>query len=94
MRLLGISDEELRSIRIGAIVRHGQDSPVSVLQIFPQFIIEFFAPNALTAFSSISWISCLDHEPFDISMEDAAIIITRSAQSQKILQNDLLKGQK
>ena len=85
MRLLSICDEELRCIRIWAVICHGKDSSRRVFQVFSQLIFKLPAPNGRTSFPSVCRISRLDHESFDVSMEDTAIIVVTRAESKKVL---------
>lgn len=51
MRLFCIGYEELRLVRVGTGVRHGNDTTIVKLQRGPQFVFEGFSPYALATFS-------------------------------------------
>lgn len=44
-------------------------------QRWMEFILEITAPNRFTSRSCTSWISSLDHESFDDTMENMPVII-------------------
>jgi hypothetical protein len=55
------------------------------------FISERFLPNALAAFACSSGIPGLDHEPFDVAVKEAAIIVVGSAERKEVLLKKLHK---
>lgn len=85
MRLFGVCYEELRSIRVGTIVGHGNNASHGMFQFFLQFIFKLALPNTCSSFPCVGWISSLNHEPFYVPMEETSIIVAWSSECKKIL---------
>ena len=45
----------------------------------PNFVREWCAPDALAAFASARWVTCLDHEPPYVTVEYTIIKVARCA---------------
>lgn len=52
---------------------------------FLKLVFELFAPNRFTALSCVCWVACLHNEAFDISDEDASVVIIRCAKGEEVL---------
>mmetsp|Transcript_75896 Transcript_75896/g.158259 ORF Transcript_75896/g.158259 Transcript_75896/m.158259 type:complete len:672 (+) Transcript_75896:34-2049(+) len=78
-------DEELRPVRVRARIRHGEREGTIVLEGPVEFVLEFASPNTFSASAIALWISSLDHEALDDSVEDDAVVITIVRMNSEIL---------
>lgn len=79
LRLLTLpSRKELRSIRVGPRICHGQREGAVVLQVPMEFILELTSPNALATCSITLWVTRLDHEALNHPVEDDVVLRSRS----------------
>ncbi len=58
------------------------------LQCIDDFIFERPSVNGLAAFAGSCWVSSLDHELLNVSVELRVVIVSRSAESEEILQSE------
>lgn len=80
MRRLVKRDEELRAVRPGALVGHGHDAALRVLQRWLDFVTEDPAPDAATAFGVVGWggdsgRAGLRHEGWDEPVEGRGVVV-------------------
>jgi hypothetical protein len=85
MGILIVQNEELRRISVGPPIGHRHDPPLIVPQRFYYFVVKEFAINRLTALPGPCRVAALHHKLFDIPVKHRPIVITRRAQSQKVL---------
>lgn len=67
-------NEELRSIRIGTRIRHGERSFALVLEGGHEFVFEFRPVDATAAAAGARRVAALDHEAFDDAVEDYVVV--------------------
>ena len=48
---------------------------------------EFSAPNRAATLTRAGGVPRLDHEPFDVSVEQVVVVVVGSAEGKKVLEN-------
>jgi hypothetical protein len=81
---LGVSDEELGSVGVGALVNHAQHAAGTKSQVFTKLVSKVLAEYALASLASACRVAALNHERLYVSVECTAIVVTTCAQSKKI----------
>ena len=69
------SDEELATVGAWSGIRHRQDTWAIKGVRADAFIFKVLTPDRLPAHASASWVAALDHELFNDTVEDDAIVI-------------------
>jgi len=77
--LFGIGDEKLTAICVRPLVGQTNHPSFVMLQVFAQFVLEHLAPYALAALASVSRISRLHDETFDVSVEYTPVVVVAGA---------------
>lgn len=77
----GGGDEELGAVGSRTGVRHGENPRSAVAEIRMEFIGKLVTRTAASAFG---WITTLEHEAFDHTMECHAIVITALGKIEKV----------
>lgn len=84
VRLLGVRDEELLLVGIGAAVRHRHDASAIVPILRMKFIVKSPTPNTFTAFASTRGVTSLHHKSLHVTMKYSTIVRATRAEGQKI----------
>ena len=74
-RVFTVGDEKLWSVLVLATVSHAQDTSLVVSEVFNDFIFEGNTVNWLATFARAAGITCLDDEPFDITVDYCPFVI-------------------
>lgn len=65
-----------------------QINPVKCyLQSSAKFVSKLCAPDRVSAFARSCGVACLNHEAFDVAVEQVVIIVSARTQCQKVLLN-------
>lgn len=78
-------DEELRGICAGSFIRHADDSARVVPQRRSDLVLEWLAPYRDAAFGSGRRRAGLDHEGWDETVEEGAIVVAGGAEGEEVL---------
>ena len=70
------SDEELRSICVGASVGHAHHKRTIVFQHRMEFVFKFATPNALSSSPCTCGVTSLNHKLLYHTVEDMSIVVT------------------
>jgi hypothetical protein len=81
----GEGDEELRGICAGPFIRHADDPARVVPQGWSDLVLEWLAPYRDSAFGSRRRRAGLDHEGWDETVEEGAIIVAGGAEGEEVL---------
>eukprot|EP00036_Acanthoecidae_sp_10tr_P008836 CAMPEP_0182918896 /NCGR_PEP_ID=MMETSP0105_2-20130417/2358_1 /TAXON_ID=81532 ORGANISM="Acanthoeca-like sp., Strain 10tr" /NCGR_SAMPLE_ID=MMETSP0105_2 /ASSEMBLY_ACC=CAM_ASM_000205 /LENGTH=150 /DNA_ID=CAMNT_0025056019 /DNA_START=521 /DNA_END=973 /DNA_ORIENTATION=+ len=84
-RSLGVCDEELRAVGVGASIGHRHHPTLVVSQVVHDLVLKLVAPDGLATFAGTSGVAGLHHKPFDVAMYQHAVVIPAGAQCKKIL---------
>lgn len=74
----------LATIRIGPAVRHAQYSSSRVLQVRLDLVLELLAINGTSASSSASRVTALDHEIWDHTVENEAVVVAALSELREV----------
>ena len=84
VRVLGVGDEELRSVRVGPAVGHRDDAPHGVLLVGVDLVVELAPPDALAALARARGVAALQHEALDVAVEERVVVVARRGEREKV----------
>lgn len=77
--------KELAAVGVRPCVGHCENSGPSEFQVWMKFVFKLFAIDGCTTSTCARWITPLDHEVLDDSVELGAIVVTSTSQLSKVL---------
>ena len=82
--MLGVGDEELRPVRVGPAVGHGDDAPHGVLLVGVDLVVELAPPDALAALARARGVAALQHEALDVAVEERVVVVARRGEREEV----------
>lgn len=76
MRRSSQTNKELTAIRSRTAIRHGQNTLAGMFERRMEFILEFSSVDTLSAHTGAGRIASLDHEAWDYTVEDDAVVLS------------------
>ena len=83
-RQLRVCDEKLRLVRIWTTICHRHYPSLRMPQFFKYLVLVFRFPDALSAFASVSAITGLYNEAFDVSVEHASVVVRACTKREEV----------
>ena len=78
------ADEELTAVGARTAVGHGQDTLAGVYEGAVEFVLEFGAVDGRASTAGTGWVTTLDHEAGDDSMEDDVVVLAGVGEGRKV----------